>query len=362
MNKGICFLLLLLGLTASVLNAQTKIAKVDRVLFILDGSAIMGKDWQPGQSKFIAASAIINSIIDSVNQNTGIVEFGLRVYGHQFDKSLGKCEDTRMEVGYSKDNLGQTALRLNDLKPKGAGSSAYAITKALKSDVIDTAHYRYSIVLIQGDDEACSEDNCSALINSGKKNNLYRLYKVEFDNGANVADRYCMDNTFEMKDIAALNACVAHIVSQFRVRKPVIQNAVQQTPKKQAVIEEKVLPIAKVNKVAVTDVKIDTMPISKPAKPETVVIKKGSKITSEDPEKFGQINLLNISAVKQMKIYNTDNGVEKEVQDIYPVGLSTKLVKLPIGKYALIYTYGYDEVYKKIFEVLPETVLDVLFR
>ncbi len=355
----ISYLVLIQLLTVFIANAQPG-KKTDRILFVLDGSQAMSESFQPGtENRFQVASEIINSVIDSINQNNGEVEFGLRVFGHQFGKSLNKCEDTRMEVAYSKDNAAQVALRLNDLQPKGTGGGAYAITKALLVDLADTVRYRYSVVLLQGDN-SCTEDNCSALMNSGKKDKLYRLYKADLGKDAS-ADRYCMDNIFEIKDKATMQACINHIAAQFRVRKPVATAAARPVARKP---KEAGYPVVKTKPIEEKPAAvIDTIVSAKPKrKEETVVLKPGSKIRSEDPSKFGQINLLNIAMVKQMKIYSTNNGIEKEVQDIFPVGLDSKLVKLPVGQYALLYTYGYDQVYKKIFEVLPEQVLDIMFR
>ncbi|RYE23893.1 MAG: VWA domain-containing protein [Sphingobacteriales bacterium] len=343
--------------------SQTKTGKTDRVLFILDGSAGMNEAIEPGgKSKFFIASEIITAIIDSVNRNNGEVGFALRVFGHQFDKSLSKCEDTRMEVMYSKDNLAQTSLRLNDLKPKGAGSSVYAINKAFQTDINDTAHYRYSVVLLQGDAGSCDADNCTALINSGKRSSLYRLYKVEIGKDGS-ADKYCMDNVFEIRNADYTAPCIKHIASQFKVRKsipqpaarPVLNNVVRSEPLKPSKQHVKVPePVI---------VKADTQvaPLVK-VKEQPVVIKSGSKIKSEDPAKFGQVNLLNISTIRELKIYKTDGGVDKEIMDIFPVGLGQKLIKLPIGHYGLVYTYGYNDLGKKIFEVQLEQTLDIIFR
>ena len=341
-------------------SAQTKTAKTDRVLFVLDGSYAMNDTWQGDESKFRIASAIITRIIDSVNYNNGEVEFGLRVFGHQFNKSLAKCEDSRVEVAYSKDNLAQTTLRLNDLKPKGIGSSTYALNKALAADINDTAHYRYSIVLLQGAANSCAGDNCTELINSAKRNQLYRLYKIELGDDA-TADKYCMDNVFEIKHIEDVNKSIQHIASQFSVRRAVVKD----TPpvKKTAAVYEVKTPPALKSKQTAPVVKTDTVPATtNNAVQAAPVVSKTSKIKVEDPAQFGGVNLLNISAVKQMKIYMTSGDVAKEVMNIFPVGLQQKLVKLPIGRYALVYTYGYNDASKKLFEVLPEKVLDIPFR
>lgn len=357
--RYILVLLLLQLMAVLPAFAQTKAAKTDRVLFILDGSYAMNDTWQGEQSKFAIAAQVITRIIDSVNHNNGEVEFGLRVFGHQFNQSLSKCEDSRIEVAYSKDNLAQTALRLNDLKPKGAGSSSYAIARALSADVTDTAHYRYSMVLLQGSANDCAGDNCTELINSAKRNLLYRLYKIELGNDG-TADKYCMDNVFEIKHIEDMGKSIQHISAQFRVRRPVVK----ETPVKKTapVYEVKALPVIE-NKKTAPVVQSGTIPATADnVIPAVPFVSKTSKIKVEDPSDFGEINLLNIAAVKQMKIYMTSGDVEKEVMNIFPVGLNHKLVRLPVGKYALVYTYGYNDASKKIFEVLPEKVLDIPFR
>ncbi len=166
------------------LHAQNAVPKTHRILILLDGSHYMSHFNDNGRSYFTNAAEFITHLIDSsyiVNED---LEYGLRVYGHQYNENDNRCNDSRLEVRFTKDNLAQISLRLRDLKPKGNGNAAYAIQQAYQNEMVDTQRYWYSIIWITADTGKCYTDPC-AYIQQTIKNDLYKLFNIRLAGAAN---------------------------------------------------------------------------------------------------------------------------------------------------------------------------------
>lgn len=162
------------------LHAQTSMSKTHRILILLDGSASMAKAAPNNKSYFENASQFITHLIDSSYTLNEDLEYGLRVYGHQYQLNENKCNDSRLEVRFTKDNLAQISLRLRDLKPKGNGNANYAIQQTYKNEMVDTQRYWYSIVWLTADTGRCFTDPCF-YINQTIKSDLYKLFHIQLN-------------------------------------------------------------------------------------------------------------------------------------------------------------------------------------
>jgi hypothetical protein len=158
------------------LHAQASISKTHRILILLDGSKQMNKQMPDGRTYYETASDIISQLIEKTYAANEDVAFGLRVYGHQYNGN--NCNDSRMEVRYTKDNLAQVALRLRDLKPKGDGNPNYAVQQAFANEMTDTLNYWYSLIWISGDTGTCYVNPCRTIDNL-PLNNLYKVYNIQ---------------------------------------------------------------------------------------------------------------------------------------------------------------------------------------
>lgn len=230
-----------------------------RVLILLDGSSSMVEDWQPGQSRFKAAGKLISSLIDSVYHFDKNVEFGLRVYGHQHTVGEKNCSDTKTEVMFSKDNLTQMELRLEDLKPLGVSPIAYSLQTAAETDFADNNNYAYSLILITDGGESCGGDICAVVKELLSKKIQFRPYVVSLVDYAPLRGQYnCLGTYLLGTNPVQMRQAVGTIAENYR------------TMLKIAVPKTKALPVAKTPLPSA--LKIDVPPIAfkkeeAPAKP-----------------------------------------------------------------------------------------------
>ena len=117
----------------------------------------MSGKWQ-GESKYTIARTILSDILDSINQIENI-EVALRVYGHQRNFPPQNCNDTRLEVPFSENNIGQIKHRLKQLGPKGTSPIANSLSKAA-DDFPPCNNCRNIVVLITDGIEECGGDIC----------------------------------------------------------------------------------------------------------------------------------------------------------------------------------------------------------
>ena len=117
----------------------------------------MSGKWQ-GKEKFKIASRILSAALDSIAkfENTQVA---LRVYGHQRNYPPQNCNDTKLEVPFSPNNIGRIKSRLKYIHPRGTSPIAMSLERA-KSDFGETANSRNIIILITDGIEECEGDIC----------------------------------------------------------------------------------------------------------------------------------------------------------------------------------------------------------
>src|SRR5688572_24344560 len=92
-------LLLAVGSVTAQHKVRQKIPDKTRILFVLDGSGSMEGLWEGKSSRMEVAKNILTKLVDSLRVNPDL-ELALRVYGHQFDKRVNNCQDTKLEVSF----------------------------------------------------------------------------------------------------------------------------------------------------------------------------------------------------------------------------------------------------------------------
>lgn len=152
---------LLSMLLHGVAVAQTIEEKHHRILLVLDASQSMNERFDSTHTRYQAAAAFIIQLMDSIYKRNDEVEFGLRVYGHQYPAGANQCYDTKSEVMFSRDNYEQMKMRLADIKPKGISNTYAALSDALVYDIERHDGYYYHLVLLTDGGEACSGDICA---------------------------------------------------------------------------------------------------------------------------------------------------------------------------------------------------------
>jgi len=309
--------------------------KEDRILIVLDGSASMLQSWDEGQTACEAAAEFISKLAGDMHVHNSNVGFGLRLYGHQYHREQQICNDSRKEVSFSKDNDAQLYLRLQDIRPKGQGSLAYALEQASTLDITDTQYYRYSILVIRDTSTKCSHDGCVSLKEIQKRFPFYRTYEVVFYKGSNANRNNCYDQNFSIGNEQEAANTVVTILSDFPKATKQYNFPVTETKKNQEELYFK--PARQKNTLADTIVvEVNTQ---KPDTSSAVIISKKSRITTDSMpiEAYGYINLLYTSARCNFVLYRIrDNAMQRINEAILP----GKRTKLAAGNYHLVYSNG----------------------
>ena len=119
--SGKLILLTLLVLMQSVSFGQTtkklKAPTLTRIEFLFDASQSMYGQWQSG-AKIDIAKSLMKKVLDSLRYVDNL-ELALRVYGHQKPYPPQDCDDSRLEVPFSKGNISTIQEVLKNLIPKG---------------------------------------------------------------------------------------------------------------------------------------------------------------------------------------------------------------------------------------------------
>jgi hypothetical protein len=215
--KILSILFLLFHLSAS---AQEK---GNRILILLDGSSSMQEQWSKDQTRFKAASNVIIRLMDSIYQLNNEVEFGLRVYGHQYPAQDNNCFDTKQEVMFSRDNLTQMTLRLESLHPYGISPIAYSLREAAENDLVDPQHYNYSIILISDGGESCNGNICAVAKELLEKKIIFKPYIISLVEYAPLREQYaCLGNYLQTSDENEVRSTIEIITSAYKRVIPII--------------------------------------------------------------------------------------------------------------------------------------------
>jgi Ca-activated chloride channel family protein len=156
----ISFILLLFSIQVfSQPKSEPKIIPpTTRILFVFDASNSMAGFWE-SDVKINIARKILISMLDSLQQVDNI-EMALRVYGHQSPVPPQDCNDTRLEVPFSKNNASVIRQRLRNISPKGTTPIANSLAQC-KNDFPPCSNCRNVVILISDGIEACDGDPCA---------------------------------------------------------------------------------------------------------------------------------------------------------------------------------------------------------
>jgi hypothetical protein len=164
--------------------------KTPRILFLLDGSSSMSEDWQVGKSRFQQAGNFIMTLVDSFSAANNQVEFGLRVFGHQYPAQEKNCYDTKREVMFARGNSTQMAARLESLHGYGVSPIAFSLSEAAYEDFENESKYAYSIILVTDGGESCGGDICKVANELLRRKIFFRPYIVSLVDYAPLKDLY----------------------------------------------------------------------------------------------------------------------------------------------------------------------------
>ncbi|TAH42941.1 MAG: VWA domain-containing protein [Bacteroidetes bacterium] len=147
------------------LTSKNKAPTLTRIEFLFDGSQSMYGRWQSG-AKIDVAKNLMFQLLDSLRYLPNI-ELALRVYGHQKQFPPQDCDDSKLEVPFSKGNIPRMKQVLKDLVPKGTTPIARSL-ELCGNDFPDTES-RNILILITDGIEECGGDPCAVSLALQKK-------------------------------------------------------------------------------------------------------------------------------------------------------------------------------------------------
>jgi Ca-activated chloride channel homolog len=156
---GVC-IVIYIGSSSPVMGQEVTRyqPKVNRILFLLDGSGSMNEKWG-SRTRFEAAKDILFHLVDSIEHKNKHVEFAIRIFGFQQPRERHDCKDSRLVVAFAKNNAPNFRKSLLAIKPQGMTPIAYSIEEGAKDFPIDS-HALNAIILISDGEENCSGDPC----------------------------------------------------------------------------------------------------------------------------------------------------------------------------------------------------------
>ncbi len=178
-NTPFTYLILICCLwLATPLQAQVQIqkpAEQTRMLFLLDASGSMYADWGNSIRMEVAKKMLIE-LIDSLKVDKNL-ELALRVYGHQYHLRFKNCQDSKLEVPFSKRNHDEIIHRLRRVQPQGVTPIAYSLEQAAQDFRVDP-RYRNVIIIITDGIESCGGDPCAVSQSLQQKNIFLKPFVI----------------------------------------------------------------------------------------------------------------------------------------------------------------------------------------
>lgn len=151
-------MLLVSGLRGQTSQQTEEEPPLTRILFIFDASQSMFARWQSDMRINIARDLLIE-LLDSLEQ-TDNTQLALRVYGHQKRFPPQDCDDSKLEIPFSDNNIFDIKQRLRSITPRGTTPISMSLERS-QDDFPPCDNCRNIIVLITDGIEECGGDPCA---------------------------------------------------------------------------------------------------------------------------------------------------------------------------------------------------------
>ena len=186
-----------------------------RILFVFDGSQSMYGRWQSG-TKIAIAQRLITKMLDSLNSinDNQTFQLALRVYGHQKPVPPQDCNDTKLEVPFSFNNIGKIKKKLSQIVPKGTTPIAQSLSRAA-TDFPRCDNCRNVIILITDGVEACDGDPCAVSRQLQKKGVILKPFVIGIGLDQNFKHTFeCVGNYYDATDENTFQNVLGIVISQ----------------------------------------------------------------------------------------------------------------------------------------------------
>lgn len=131
------------------------------------------------ETKIAIAKRVLAEIVDGMKGREDLL-IGVRVYGHQFDKSAKNCQDTNLELQFGNPDPAKIRSLITRIKAQGQTPIAYSLTQARK-DFQEKTGVQKIIILITDGLESCEGDPCAAARALAAKGVDVKMHVVGFD-------------------------------------------------------------------------------------------------------------------------------------------------------------------------------------
>ncbi len=194
-------------------KAQNRNETLTRILFVLDASGSMANSWGPNNTaKMATAKTTLTKIVDSVDAFDH-VKTALRIYGHQSEPTLRDCEDTKLEVGFSRHSTSYIKQKLDQLRPKGITPIAYSLDQA--GGDFPSRPGRNIIILITDGDESCDGDPCKISMKLQRKGIVLKNFVIGIGMTNAVEEAFdCFDSYYSAKNPSAMKKSLNTILNK----------------------------------------------------------------------------------------------------------------------------------------------------
>jgi Ca-activated chloride channel family protein len=190
-----------------------------RILFILDGSGSMNERWQ-SETKWDMAISTLSSLIDSFEKVNSDFEIGIRVLGHQYHKNQQRCDDTKLEIPFSKElTFDKVNSLLKQLSPKGYTPLAYTIGESEKDFGGDIKTQNVIVILITDGLENCNGNPCEVANRLREKNIFINPYIIGLGiDSMESQNLECIGKYIDAKNKEVFKQVIQTILSEVAVR------------------------------------------------------------------------------------------------------------------------------------------------
>lgn len=130
--------------------------------------------WQSG-AKIDVAKKLMSQLLDSLRYVNNI-ELALRIYGHLKNFPPQDCDDSRLEVPFSKGNISEIKDKLNNVTPRGTTPIARSLE--LCGEDFPSSPSRNIIILITDGIEECGGDPCAISFALQKKGIVLKPFVI----------------------------------------------------------------------------------------------------------------------------------------------------------------------------------------
>ena len=183
-----------------------------RILFLLDASGSMLAEWGP-TFKINVAKRFLAEFIDSLRVDPDL-ELALRVYGHQYHRKYQRCDDSKLEIGFSKENHTAMIQKLNQIEPQGTTPLAYSLEQAA-GDFPDDKNARNIIIVITDGIESCEGDPCAVSLKLQQRGIFLKPFIIGIGMEEDFDERFgCMGQFFNADNIPAFKTSLKRSIDQ----------------------------------------------------------------------------------------------------------------------------------------------------